>query len=230
MYFFEDLFVTCEDCQGRRFRSEILSIKFCGKSIDEVLNITVDEALQLFGEDAPRLVQTLNLLRDLGLGYLRLGQPAPSLSGGEAQRLKVAAELVKFNSRTHHSKSGKLFDENEIVAGFGPMAKPRKGAKVNMTPSPGNVLYILDEPTIGLHMEDVKKLLAVLGKLVDAGNTVVVVEHHLNVVKAADWVIDLGPHGGVRGGYVVAEGQPEEVAAISSSPTGPFLQQFFNIS
>lgn len=230
MYFFEDLFVTCEDCQGRRFRSEILSIKFRGKSIDEVLNITVDEALQLFGEDAPRLVQTLNLLRDLGLGYLRLGQPAPSLSGGEAQRLKVAAELLKFNSRTHHSKSGKLFDENEIVAGFGPMAKPRKGTKVNTTPSPGNVLYIFDEPTIGLHMEDVKKLLAVLGKLVDAGNTVVVVEHHLDVVKAADWVIDLGPHGGARGGYVVAEGRPEEVAAISSSPTGPFLRQFFNIS
>jgi excinuclease ABC subunit A len=185
MYFVEDVYATCIECEGRRYRAEVLQVAHRGKTISEVLRMTVDEALGFF---APQAVVTrrLKVLQEVGLGYLRLGQPATTLSGGEAQRLKIAAELA---------------------------------ARLTT-----DLLYILDEPTTGLHLDDVKKLLAVLGRLVDAGNTVLVVEHHLDVVKTADWVIDLGPEGGEAGGEIVAEGTPEQVAQVASSYTGKFLR------
>ena len=194
MYFFEDLYVTCEDCEGRRFKPEVLAVKVRGYSIHDVLNMTVLDALSAFGELAPSLKPPLQLLDSLGLGYLRLGQPATSLSGGESQRLKIASELANLSSR-HRGR--------ETFQG---------------------VLYILDEPTTGLHLEDIKSLLWVLNRLVDAGNTVVVVEHHLDVIKCADWIIDLGPEGGEQGGYLVAEGRPEDVAEMKTSYTGKFLR------
>jgi excinuclease ABC subunit A len=197
MYFFEDIYATCEDCGGQRFKPEVLAIKYRGKTIHDVLGMTVDEALALFSGHH-RLTHPLHLLTSIGLGYLRLGQPATTLSGGEAQRLKIAAELGAANLR-------------------------RQSARESSSGS-REFLYILDEPTTGLHSEDVKKLLAVLGKLVDAGNTVVVVEHNLEVIKTADWVIDLGPEGGEQGGQILAEGRPEEVALAPHSHTGRFLQ------
>ncbi len=184
MYFFEDLYVPCEGCDGKRFKPEVLAIRYRGKTISEVLAMTVDDAVQFF-TGTPKLQERLHLLSSIGLGYLRLGQSATTLSGGEAQRLKVAAEL----------KDGSAKD----------------------------LLYIMDEPTTGLHFEDVKKLLAVLHKLVNAGNTLVVVEHNLDVIKSADWVIDLGPEGGAAGGQIIAEGRPEQVAKSKSSHTGRFL-------
>src|SRR6188472_998363 len=158
----------CERCEGQRFKPEILAIRHRGKTISEVLNMTVDEARAFFS-GTPRLLERLHLLSSIGLGYLRLGQSATTLSGGEAQRLKVAAELKDSSAK--------------------------------------DLLYIMDEPTTGLHMDDVNKLLAVLHKLVNAGNTLVVVEHNLDVIKSADWVIDLGPEGGDAGGRLVAEGR-----------------------
>lgn len=184
MYFFEDIYATCEQCNGRRFKPEILAIKYRGKTIHDVLNLTVAEA-QAFFSGSPKLTEKLYLLSSIGLGYLRLGQAANTLSGGEAQRLKIAAELKD--------------------------------------PSAHNQLYILDEPTTGLHLDDIKKLLAVLHKLVDAGNTLIVVEHNLDVIKTADWIIDLGPEGGEAGGHIVAEGRPEQVAKVAQSHTGRFL-------
>ena len=184
MYFFEDLYAPCERCEGRRFKPEILAVRHRGKTIAEVLTMTVDEALAFFS-GAPRLQERLHLLSTIGLGYLRLGQPATTLSGGEAQRLKIAAELKNPGAR--------------------------------------DFLYIMDEPTTGLHMDDVKKLLDVLQKLVQAGNTVVVVEHNLDVIKSADWVIDLGPEGGDAGGQIVAEGRPEQVMRNAASMTGRCL-------
>lgn len=184
MYFFEDIFATCEECDGRRFKPEVLSIRYRGRSIDDVLGLTVDEAASFFS-GSPKLTEKLHLLSSIGLGYLRLGQSATTLSGGEAQRLKIAAELKD--------------------------------------PSAHDLLYVMDEPTTGLHFEDIKKLLAVLHKLVDAGNTVIVVEHNLDVIKTADWIIDLGPEGGEAGGQIVAEGRPEQVAQVSGSHTGQFL-------
>jgi len=186
MYFFEDVYVSCQECEGRRYRSEVLGVKFRGRSIGDVLRMTVDEAVDFFAAQ-PSLARRLRVLQDVGLGYLRLGQPATTLSGGEAQRLKIAAEL---------------------------------GGRAT-----GEVLYILDEPTTGLHLDDVKKLLGVLHRLVDAGNTVLVVEHHLDVIKCADHVIDLGPEGGDAGGELVAEGPPEVVAQTSGSYTGKFLAE-----
>jgi excinuclease ABC subunit A len=186
MYFFEDLYAPCERCEGRRFKPEILAIRHRGKTIAEVLNMPVDEALAFFS-GAPRLQERLHLLSSIGLGYLRLGQPATTLSGGEAQRLKIAAELKDPGAR--------------------------------------DLLYIMDEPTTGLHMDDVKKLLAVLQKLVQAGNTLVVVEHNLDVIKSADWVIDLGPEGGDAGGRIVAEGRPEQVMLNAASMTGRCLSR-----
>ncbi len=197
MYFFEDIYATCEDCGGHRFKPEVLAIKYRGKTIHEVLGMTVDEALALFSGHH-RLTHPLHLLTTIGLGYLRLGQPATTLSGGEAQRLKIAAELGAAHLRRNSTR------ESSAIS--------------------GEFLYILDEPTTGLHFEDVKKLLGVLGKLVDAGNTVVVVEHNLDVIKTADWVIDLGPEGGELGGQIVAEGRPEEVALAPHSYTGRYLQ------
>ncbi|MBX3370113.1 MAG: excinuclease ABC subunit UvrA [Nitrospira sp.] len=184
MYFFEDIYATCEQCNGRRFKPEILAIKYRGKTIHDVLNLTVAEA-QAFFSGSPKLTEKLYLLSSIGLGYLRLGQAANTLSGGEAQRLKIAAELKD--------------------------------------PSAHNQLYILDEPTTGLHLDDIKKLLTVLHKLVDAGNTLIVVEHNLDVIKTADWIIDLGPEGGEAGGHIVAEGRPEQVAKVAQSHTGRFL-------
>jgi excinuclease ABC subunit A len=186
MYFFEDMYVSCEECAGRRFNAGVLGVQFRGKTISDVLAMTVNEARSFFAGTRSRLSERLRLLGSIGLGYLRLGQPATTLSGGEAQRLKIAAELKERGTR--------------------------------------DLLYILDEPTTGLHLDDIKKLLAVLGKLVEAGNTVVLVEHHLDVIKTADWIIDLGPEGGERGGRIVAEGRPEQIARIDASHTGRFLR------
>jgi excinuclease ABC subunit A len=195
MYFFEDMYAPCERCEGQRFKPEILAVHHRGKTISEVLSMTVDDARAFFS-GTPRLQERLHLLSSIGLGYLRLGQSATTLSGGEAQRLKIAAELVMTGDKHRHGRSQ----------------------------SP-DLMYIMDEPTTGLHMDDVKKLLVVLQKLVDAGNTLVVVEHHLDVIKSADWVIDLGPEGGNAGGQIVAEGRPEQVIKNAASVTGRCLAQ-----
>jgi excinuclease ABC subunit A len=184
MHFLPDVYVTCEECKGRRYNAETLEIKYRGKSIAEVLNLTVDQALPLL-ENFPPIANKLRTLQDVGLGYIELGQSATTLSGGEAQRVKLAKELSKRGT--------------------------------------GRTLYILDEPTTGLHFEDTGKLLDVLNKLVDQGNTIVVIEHNLEVVKSADHVIDLGPEGGAAGGRIIAEGTPEEVAVQEQSATGRFL-------
>ncbi len=186
MYFFEDVYVTCQECAGKRFRPDVLQVTYKGKDVSQVLQLTVDEAVEFFSAH-PALVRRLHVLQQVGLGYLRLGQPATTLSGGEAQRLKIAAEL-----------------------GARPTA---------------DFLYILDEPTTGLHLDDIKKLLGVLNRLVDASNTVLVVEHHLDVIKTADWIVDLGPEGGEAGGELVAEGTPEHVAQTEGSYTGKFLRE-----
>jgi excinuclease ABC subunit A len=188
MVFLADVFVPCEACNATRFRREVLDVRIQGYSIHDVLQFTVDEAILRFRHQ-PRLGQALWHLQQVGLGYLRLGQPATTLSGGEAQRLKIARELAHAG---------------------------RKGSRR---------LYLLDEPTTGLHLEDVRILIGVLDRLVDAGHTVVVIEHHLDVIKRADWVIDLGPEGGSGGGTVVAMGSPEAVAAVPASFTGQFLRE-----
>ncbi|MCG3191851.1 MAG: UvrABC system protein A [Thermoanaerobaculia bacterium] len=184
MHFLPDIYVTCDACRGKRYNRETLEIKFKGLNIAEVLDLTAEAALDLF-QHVPQIRQILDTLNNVGLGYLKLGQPATTLSGGEAQRVKLARELARRAT--------------------------------------GRTLYILDEPTTGLHFDDVKKLLAVLQALVDRGNTVIVIEHNLDVVKASDWVIDLGPEGGSRGGRIIAEGTPEGVAGNSASVTGRFL-------
>jgi len=186
MHFLPDVYVPCEVCKGKRYNRETLQVLYRGKSIADVLEMTVDEALEFFSA-IPRLRRKLQTLQDVGLGYIQLGQPATTLSGGEAQRVKLAAELSRRDT--------------------------------------GRTLYILDEPTVGLHFADVERLLQVLHRLVDAGNTVVVIEHNLDVIKTADWVIDLGPEGGELGGQVIAEGTPEEVAAQDHSYTGQFLRK-----
>ena len=186
MYFFEDVYVTCQECEGRRYRPDVIAVKHRGRTISDVLHMTVDDAVEFFAAQAG-LARRLRVLQDVGLGYLRLGQPATTLSGGEAQRLKIAAEL---------------------------------GAR-----AASEMLYIMDEPTTGLHLDDIKKLLGVLNRLVDAGNTILVVEHHLDVIKSADYVVDLGPEGGDEGGEIVAEGTPEAVAQTPGSYTGKFLAE-----
>ena len=186
MYFFEDLYVKCEHCGGKRYKAEALRVTYKGKDIHQIFNMTVTEAIEFF-KDTHGLERRLQLMADVGLGYLRLGQSATTLSGGEAQRLKICAELGRRQRRDY--------------------------------------LYILDEPTVGLHFDDIKKLLHVLNELVDAGNTVVVVEHNLDVIKCADWVIDLGPEGGDNGGRIVAEGTPETVAGAKESYTGRALRE-----
>jgi excinuclease ABC subunit A len=185
MQFLPDVYVPCEVCKGQRYNRETLEVKFKDKTIADVLNMTVEEALAFFAP-FPAIARKLQTLYDVGLDYIRLGQPAPTLSGGEAQRVKLATELSKRAT--------------------------------------GNTIYILDEPTTGLHFEDVRKLLGVLHRLVDAGNTVLVIEHNLDVIKTADWIIDLGPEGGDAGGWVVAEGAPEAVAQCERSYTGQFLK------
>ncbi len=187
MYFFEDLYVTCDKCEGRRYRSEVLKVKYKGKDINEVLRMTVNEALTFF-KDEHSLGESLSLLNEVGLGYLRLGQPATTLSGGEAQRLKICSEIWRREAR--------------------------------------DILYLLDEPTTGLHFDDIKKLLNVFNRLVEKGNTVVVIEHNMDVIKSADYIIDLGPEGGENGGEIVTEGTPEEVAKYTKSYTGKFLKNY----
>ena len=189
MHFLPNVYVTCEECKGRRYNRETLEIKYRGKSVADVLDLTVAQALELL-ENFPPIANKLRTLREVGLGYIKLGQSATTLSGGEAQRVKLARELS------------------------------RRGT--------GKTLYILDEPTTGLHFEDTRKLLDVLGRLVDQGNTIVVIEHNLDVVKCADHVVDLGPEGGAEGGRVVASGTPEEVAAVRPSHTGRFLRELFD--
>ena len=186
MHFLPDVYVPCEVCRGERYNRETLEVKYKGKSIAEVLDMTVTEALHFFAS-IPQLRKKLEVLQQVGLGYIHLGQQATTLSGGEAQRIKLATELSKTAT--------------------------------------GNTLYILDEPTTGLHFEDIKMLLAVLNELVDRGNTVVVIEHNLDVIKTADYIVDLGPEGGDEGGLIIASGTPEEVAAVKASYTGQFLRE-----
>jgi excinuclease ABC subunit A len=186
MYFLPDVYVQCPECKGKRFNKETLEVEYKGKNIAEVLEMTVEEAMEFF-KNIPPLYRKLKTLYDVGLGYIELGQPAPSLSGGEAQRVKLAAELSKKAT--------------------------------------GKTLYILDEPTTGLHLDDIKKLIYVLKKLVEKGNTVLVIEHNLSVIKNADWIIDLGPEGGEKGGEIVAEGTPEEIAKNKNSYTGRYLKR-----
>ncbi len=186
MHFLPDVYVPCEVCRGERYNRETLEVKYKGKSIAEVLDMTVSEALHFFAS-IPQLRKKLEVLNQVGLGYIHLGQQATTLSGGEAQRIKLATELSKTAT--------------------------------------GNTLYILDEPTTGLHFEDIKMLLGVLNELVDRGNTVVVIEHNLDVIKTADYIVDLGPEGGDEGGFIIASGTPEEVAQVKASYTGQFLKE-----
>ncbi len=185
MHFLPDVYVTCETCKGKRYNRETLEVRFRGLSVSEVLELTVEDALDVFANQ-PRIAQKLRTLNDVGLGYIHLGQSATTLSGGEAQRVKLSSELSKRDT--------------------------------------GRTLYILDEPTTGLHFEDVRMLLSVLHRLVDRGNTVLVIEHNLDVIKTADWIVDLGPDGGNRGGAIVAAGTPEEVAMVDASYTGHYLK------
>jgi excinuclease ABC subunit A len=184
MQFLPDVYVQCEVCKGKRYNREALEIHYKGKSISDVLEMTVEEALEVFSA-VPAIRSKLQTLNDVGLGYIHLGQPATTLSGGEAQRVKLSTELSRRAT--------------------------------------GRTVYVLDEPTTGLHFADVEKLLQVLHRLVDAGNTVIVIEHNLDVIKTADWIVDLGPEGGARGGAVVAEGTPEHVAEVAESATGEYL-------
>jgi excinuclease ABC subunit A len=186
MQFLADVFVPCEQCDGKRFKPQVLEVKYRGRNVHQVLDMTVREALTFFSASA-KVLRRLQVLDEIGLGYLRLGQPATTLSGGEAQRIKIAAHLS--------SHSG------------------------------DRLLYILDEPTTGLHFDDISKLLAAFRKLLEAGHTLLVIEHNLDVIKTADWVIDLGPEGGEGGGYVVAAGTPEQIVQQPASHTGRFLQQ-----
>ena len=185
MHFLPDVYVPCEICKGARYNRDTLEVLWRGKSIADVLDMSCEEASEFFAAQ-PVIARHLQTLTDVGLGYIRLGQPAPTLSGGEAQRVKLASELSKRST--------------------------------------GRTFYILDEPTTGLHFDDVRKLLGVLQRLVDQGNTVVVIEHNLDVVKSADWIIDLGPEGGSGGGRVVAEGEPEKIASMTVSYTGRYLK------
>jgi excinuclease ABC subunit A len=185
MHFLPDVFVPCEICKGKRFNDATLRVRFKGLNVAEVLDLSVEEALEVFANQ-PRVLSGLRTLSEVGLGYVKLGQPSPTLSGGEAQRIKLARELSKTAT--------------------------------------GRTLYILDEPTTGLHFDDLRKLLDVLDRLVDAGNTVVVIEHNLDVIRCADHVIDLGPEGGDEGGAIVAAGTPEEVSKCKASYTGQYLR------
>lgn len=184
MHFLSDIYVPCETCKGKRYNKETLEVKYKGKNISDVLNMTVDEALVFF-DKIPKIKQKIKTLKDVGLGYIKLGQSSTTLSGGEAQRIKLATELSKKST--------------------------------------GKTLYILDEPTTGLHIADVHKLIEILQKLADSGNSVVVIEHNLDLIKTADYIIDLGPEGGDNGGRIIAVGTPEQIAKNPDSWTGKFL-------
>ena len=187
MHFLPDVYVPCEVCKGKRYNRETLEVKYKGKSIYDVLNMTVEEALTFF-ENVPSIRRKIETLYDVGLSYIRLGQPSTTLSGGEAQRIKLATELSKRST--------------------------------------GKTIYILDEPTTGLHFADVHKLIEILRRLSEGGNTVVVIEHNLDVIKTADYIIDIGPEGGDRGGTVIAQGTPEEIAASPVSYTGKYVKKY----
>ena len=181
------MYIPCEVCQGKRYNRETLEVKYKGKSIYDVLNMTVEEALEFF-QNVPSIARKIQTLYDVGLSYIRLGQPSTELSGGEAQRIKLATELSKRST--------------------------------------GKTIYILDEPTTGLHFADVHKLIEILRRLSDGGNTVVVIEHNLDVIKTADYIIDMGPEGGDGGGTVVAQGTPEEIAKVPESYTGQYVKKY----
>jgi excinuclease ABC subunit A len=185
MHFLPDVYVPCEQCHGKRYNKETLDIRFKGKTVADVLEMPIEEAVEFFAH-IPKIRRRLQMLHDVGLDYMRLGQPATTLSGGEAQRVKLAAELCKVAT--------------------------------------GRTMYVLDEPTTGLHFEDIQRLLDVLQRLVEAGNSVVVIEHNLDVIKTADQIVDMGPEGGEEGGSLMAAGTPEEVAAVEASHTGAFLR------
>ena len=189
MNFLPDVYVPCEVCKGARFNRETLEVHYKGKTVAEVLDMPIEEAADFFAA-IPAIARYLRTLTEVGLGYVRLGQPATTLSGGEAQRVKLASELQKRSN--------------------------------------GRSIYVLDEPTTGLHFEDIRKLLLVLQGLVDKGNSVIVIEHNLDVIKSADWLIDMGPEGGFRGGTVVAEGTPEFVATVPESHTGRYLAKILD--
>jgi excinuclease ABC subunit A len=186
MQFLPDVYVPCEVCHGARYNTDTLQVHYKGKTIAEVLDMPIEEAAAFFAP-IPAIARHLKALADVGLGYVRLGQPATTLSGGEAQRVKLATELQRRAT--------------------------------------GRTIYVLDEPTTGLHFEDIRRLLGVLNRLVDDGNTIIVIEHNLDVIKTADWVIDMGPEGGPGGGSVITAGTPEQVAAVPESHTGRFLRQ-----
>ena len=187
MHFLSDIYVPCEVCKGKRYNKETLQVKYKGKTISDVLDMTVEDALEFF-KNQPRIKNKIQALYDVGLGYIKLGQPSTTLSGGEAQRVKLATELSKKAT--------------------------------------GKTLYILDEPTTGLHIADVHKLVDILQRLVDTGNTIIVIEHNLDLIKTADYIIDLGPEGGENGGEVIATGTPEEIIKNKSSYTGQFLKKY----
>lgn len=189
MHFLPDVYVPCDVCKGKRYNRETLEVKYKGKSIYDVLEMTVEEGCEFF-QNIPKIARKLQTLYDVGLGYIKIGQSSTTLSGGEAQRVKLATELSKRST--------------------------------------GKTIYILDEPTTGLHIADVHRLIEVLQKLVDTGNTVVVIEHNLDLIKTADHIIDLGPEGGDRGGTLVATGTPEQVAKVKESYTGQYLKKMLN--
>lgn len=189
MHFLPDVYVPCEICDGKRYNRETLEVKYKGKNIYDILDMTVEEAVKFF-ENVPMIHRRIKTLQEVGLGYIKLGQPSTTLSGGEAQRIKLATELSKRST--------------------------------------GKTIYVLDEPTTGLHFEDVNKLVEILRKLSDTGNTVVVIEHNLDVIKTADYIIDIGPDGGDKGGNVIAKGTPEEVAKNKNSYTGEFLKKYLS--
>jgi excinuclease ABC subunit A len=202
MQFLADVELICEECKGTRYKPQILEVRYRGKNIHEVLHLTVKEALQFFA-GAPKIVEKLRVLEEVGLGYLRLGQSATTLSGGEAQRMKLAAHLP---------------GSREMIRS----AKPDEAHRRQ------RILYIFDEPTTGLHFDDVSKLLSAFRRLIEAGGSILVIEHNLEVIKTADWVIDLGPEGGERGGYVVGTGPPEAIARLPKSHTGRYLARILN--
>ncbi|MBQ7976001.1 MAG: ATP-binding cassette domain-containing protein, partial [Clostridia bacterium] len=189
MHFLSDVYVPCEVCKGKRYNRETLEVKYKGKNIYDVLDMTVEEALEFFA-NLPKLRRKLETLRDVGLSYVKLGQSSTTLSGGEAQRVKLATELSKRST--------------------------------------GDTIYVLDEPTTGLHSADVHKLIGVLDKLVEGSNTVIVIEHNLDVIKVADYIIDMGPEGGDGGGTVIASGTPEEIVGCKKSYTGKYLKKYLN--